>query len=158
MIVINVMTCMPMSNKTPAEIMQTKIYVEEHARRRIIDDWKSSHITPELNYLSQDIDVKFCDNYMQYHHPLIDEESDDHGLYCLGNGISTFMPHVQYVIFGEGWDKSRGCLMEAIIAWSYGKKIFAYTGNKFIRDFDVYKHAVAELQNIIIENETRDKS
>jgi len=155
MTVISVMTCLPMSGKTSIEVMRSKKYTEDRVRHRIIDDWRASHITPELNYLSQDIDVKFCDNYMPYHHPLIDEESNDHGLYCLGNGISTFMPHVQYVVFGEEWEKSRGCLMEAIIAWSYGKKIFAYTGNKFIRDFDVYKIAVNELQNIVIKNEMR---
>ena len=151
--IVKVMTCLPFKGKTTEEIMINKHYIENKVSHIIIDDYKKNHITAELNYLSMQIDIEFYDNFVAYKTPMLSEDSDGHSLYCFGQGVSSIMPNVEYVVFGEGWEKSRGCLMEAITAWSYGKRIIALTDDKFLKDFKVFKRAVKELNNIIAKNE-----
>ena len=151
--IVKVMTCLPFKGKTTEEIMINKHYIENKVSHIIIDDYKKNHITAELNYLSMQIDIEFYDNFVAYKTPMLSEDSDGHSLYCFGQGVSSIMPNVEYVVFGEGWEKSRGCLMEAITAWSYGKRIIALTNDKFLKDFKVFKRAVKELNDIIEKNE-----
>lgn len=154
--IVKVMTCLPFSGKTTEEIMIDKRYIENKVSHWIADDYKSRHITAELNYLSMQIEIEFYDNYLDYRTPMILEESNEHSMYCLGQGISSIMANVEYVVFGEGWYKSRGCLMEMITAWSYGKRIIALTDDKMLKDFNAFKRAVKELNEIVDNNERKD--
>jgi hypothetical protein len=154
--IVKVMTCLPFSGKTTEEIMVNKHYIENKVSHWIRDDYKRTHITAELNYLSMQIDIEFYDNFVAYKTPMLSEDSDGHSVYCLGQGLSSIMPNVDYVIFGEGWEKSRGCLMEMIVAWSYGKRIIALTDDKMLKDFNAFKRAVKELNEIVDKNERKD--
>lgn len=141
------MICVPFRGKTPSQVMLSLQHTKNQITPRIIDDYKQHHITAELNYLSMDIEVVFYDNDIDYRTPHLRSE-DDHSLFCLGNGISHVMSNVDYIVFGYDWEKSRGCLVECITAWSYGKRIFAYTDNKIIKDFEAFKYAVEKLNSI----------
>jgi hypothetical protein len=46
--------------------------------------------------------------------------------------------------------------MEMIVAWSYGKRIIALTDDRMLKDFNAFKRAVKELNEIVDKNERKD--
>lgn len=75
------------------------------------------------------MDVEFVNNYINYTFSTLDNEGDSYALMCLGAGLTNVMSGVNAVVFAPGFLNSRGCIIEALAAKSYGKTIIALQRN-----------------------------
>lgn len=95
-----------------------------------IVDFVHDYIIESLKKESSDgseINLCFYDNNICYRRPnLSDDDRDyDYRLMCMANGLSNIMAECDFVVFGPGWEKSRGCLAEATVAKLYNKPVVA---------------------------------
>lgn len=100
-----VFLCLPMKGKTNKEVKAMIV--------------KNEQIFQQILYG----DIKFVNNFNAYPKGKLTE--NNFRLMCCSIGIIRYMIPSEIVCFGIGWSKSRGCLLEALAAYLYGKKIYA---------------------------------
>ena len=151
-IVVNVMLCAPMKGKTDEEIKASIETLKEQVSNHILQDFKGRNNIGEFMNDST-VTLKFWDNMVEYKNPTLDPERviRQYRMFCLGNGISNVMPHCNYVVFGENWWESYGCIIEAITARSYGMNIVSINNGEIASD-ETFNRIIRDTINYKIEN------
>lgn len=97
---------------------------EVMAKRQEIIDYLNGHINDYIRAYAEcededeyeEIELEFVDNY---HHPAPEKELNHERLWYLGQSIQN-MSDVDIVIFADGYQEAKGCLIEKHICELYG--------------------------------------
>lgn len=109
---VKVFYCLPMSGRTDEDILNQ------------IND-ECLKIIELVKTISVDAEIEMLCNYQKSDNN-IDFSSDikHENMYFLGRGIKSHMSRADIVVFGKGWENSRGCKVEHYICETYGMKHF----------------------------------
>ena len=100
--------CLPFHGKSQKEIRKDLQVCEKWFRQVITDE-----------------DMQFINNNIAY--PRFNQTDNNFRLMCVSIGLLIKMRKADNICFGPGWEKSKGCMLEAFAAALYGKHIYAIT-------------------------------
>lgn len=120
----HLMICTPFGDLSNEEIKESIHNITDFMTDEIVNRFSEDNGS-EMNEVS----VIFFHNHINYCRPTLsdNDREEDYKLMCMANGLSNIMAECDFVVFGPGWEKSRGCLAEATVAVLYHKPIFALT-------------------------------
>ena len=127
---LKIMICVPMRDRTDEEIKASIDEIRHFLIGDVMNDIADAPIGIE-------IEIIYTDNMVKYHCPVVAEDGDAYGMFCLGNGFANVMSMCDYVAFAPGFLNSRGCLSEVITAMLYNKPVIPFQYNYHTGDLEL---------------------
>ena len=115
----------PMTGLSKEEILDTRLEAIEFVRQTLVEN----------NFCCDD-EIEIIDSYIEENQDKTD--TTENLIYMLGTSIQL-LSEAEIVYFCEGWENSRGCKVEHLVAEEYGLKFLSTKkSNKVVNISDTY--------------------